>query len=806
MRAPLSWLREFTPVEGKPEEIARALSFLGLVVEGTEVIGAPLPGVVVARVLETRAHPAADRIQLVDVDLGDGEALQICCGAFNMKPGDLVPLATLGTVMPNGMEIARRKMRGEWSNGMLCSAPELELGEEGGEKGIYVLPTSAQPGSPVADVLGLGPDVVFDIEVGPNRSDCFSVAGVARDLAAALGLPFSLPEPPRSVDPLVARAEVSLAPGAEALCPRFTGTVLEGVQAAAVPALVRRRLSLAGMRPISPVVDVSNYVMLELGQPNHPYDLALLGGGGLVVRRARDGEELVTLDGVARRLSERDLVIADGTGAAVGVAGIMGGTSCEISASTTTVLLEVANFDPLAVAATGQRLGLHTEARTRFERGVDIELADRAVDRFAQLLGPGARRGVTTDVGRGLPARPPVRLRVGRVNQLLGTELSAEACRRLLGPLGFVARPDGPDAFSVTVPSWRPDCSREVDLVEEVARVHGYENIPRRMPPRPARATFLSPHQRARRRVRELLAGTGAHEAWTATFVSADELAACALEPGEALELENPLDQSQGLLRTSLLPGLARAARFNRERQAGAMALFELGSVFRRPEVGGTAREASGDRPVEGVDEREQLGVLAVGDGAGATWAVQAFEVLRRGLALSQARLAPAGPSTWPGAAAFHPGRVAAVMVGERAVGLVGEVAPDVAERYDLPGRAGLVLADLVPLLRAADGRREAAPVSRYPATDLDLAFEVGEEVSADELGRALSTAAGGLLTDVALFDVWRGAPLGPGRRSLAFRLRLRSAERTLTEADVAEVREAAQRAAHALGAALRQG
>ncbi|HMK96037.1 MAG TPA: phenylalanine--tRNA ligase beta subunit-related protein, partial [Acidimicrobiales bacterium] len=270
MRVPLSWLRDFTPVEGPPGEIARTLSFLGLVVESTNVVGPPFPGIVVARVLATRPHPAADRIQLVEVDAGDGEALQVCCGAFNMKPGDLVPLATVGTVMPSGLEIGRRRMRGEWSNGMLCSAPELRLGSEGPEPAILVL-GGGSPGQAVAEALGLGPDIVFELEISPNRSDCFSVAGVARDLAAASGLPFSVPEPPHVVAPAVEAASVVVAPESVAGCPRFTATVIEGVQDANVSPLVRHRLALAGMRAIHPVVDASNYVMLELGQPNHPY-------------------------------------------------------------------------------------------------------------------------------------------------------------------------------------------------------------------------------------------------------------------------------------------------------------------------------------------------------------------------------------------------------------------------------------------------------------------------------------------------------------------------------------------------------
>ncbi|MGH9106907.1 MAG: phenylalanine--tRNA ligase subunit beta [Acidimicrobiales bacterium] len=814
MRAPLSWIRDFTPVDAPAREVASALSSLGLVVEATEEVEAPWPGIVVARVLATRAHPAADRIQLVDVDPGDGEAVQVCCGAFNLKAGDLVPLATVGAVMPSGAEIGRRKMRGEWSNGMLCSAPELGIGPEGPTPAIFIFPPgSASPGQAAAEAIGLSADVVFDLEISPNRSDCFSVAGVARDLAAAMGLPFSVPEPPRVVSAAVEGATVAVSPEAADLCPRFTGTVLEGVGNATVPALVGRRLALAGMRPISPVVDVSNYVMLELGQPNHPYDIGRLGGRGLVVRRAAPGERVVTLDGSARRLTPDDLVIADSEGAPVGIAGIMGAASAEIAGSTTTVLLEVANFLPGAVSATGKRLGLLSEARTRFERGVDVELPERAVDRFAQLLGPQVRRGQTTDIRNRMPENRVVRLRAARVNLVLGTSLAPEQCAGLIAPLGFEARAGAEGEYRVTVPTWRPDCTREVDLVEEVARLYGYDNIARAMPPRPMAVTRLNAYQRRRRRARQVLAGVGADEAWTSTFVSAADLGRAGLQAAEALEVENPLDRAQDRLRTSLLPGLLRAARSNVERQAGAVSLFEIGSVFRRPRPG--------DSPlIEDVAEAEQLGLVAVGPRVDASYAVRVWEVLADGLRLEAQALQPLPPPPTSGTAsgesvqggpslsalaALHPGRRAAVMVEGERVGLVGELAPEVAARHGLSGRVAVMVLDLSPLLGGRERGRAARAVSRYPATDLDMAFDVAEEVPAGRLAETVLEAAGELAEAVALFDVWRGPPLGEGRRSLGFRARLRAPDRTLTDAEVADVRVQVAAAALARhGAVLR--
>jgi phenylalanyl-tRNA synthetase beta chain len=762
-------------------------------------------------VLATRPHPAADRIQLVDVDLGDGEALQICCGAFNMKPGDLVPLATIGTVMPSGLPIGRRKLRGEWSNGMLCSAPELGLGPEGPEPAIYILPPgSSETGVPAAEALGLGPDVVFDLEISPNRSDCFSMAGVARDLAAALRLPFSIPVPPYVVAAGVPPASVAISDNARELCGRFTGTVIEGVDKVEVPAFVRRRLALAGMRAINPVVDVSNYVMLELGQPNHPYDIDHLGGRALVVRRANPGEVVVTLDGAARSLTPEDCVIADGEGVAVGVGGIMGGATAEISAGTTTVLLEAANFNAQAIAATGKRLGLLSEARTRFERGVDPEIAGSAISRFVELLGAGARRGETTDVRPVVADRVKILLRTERANAVLGTSLSPQEPAELLSRLGFEAVANGPSTYEVTVPTWRPDCEREVDLIEEIARIYGYENIARSLPRRPITAAGLTEYQKGRRRVRELLAGSGANEAWTSSFLSAADLARAALSSAEALELENPLDQAQGLLRTSLLPGLLSAARFNTERQAGALSLFEIGSVFRHPPKDGQpGRQASyrGAAPqtglVSSVLEWEQLGVLAVGPDVDATYAARVWEILAGGLRLEASSLEPlapgdsafvAGDSRRPSygamaaAASLHPGRRALVVSGGREIGLLGELAPEVSAAYDLAGRVALLLVDLAPLLAAPQRSWTAQSASRYPAADVDLAFVLRDDVPASHLEATIREAAGDLAEAVALFSAWRDASLGEGRRSLAFRVRLRAPDRTLTGQEVAEV------------------
>jgi phenylalanyl-tRNA synthetase beta chain len=792
MRAPLSWLRDYAELTADVTDLAETLSGLGLVVEGVEHVGAGLGDVVVARVAAIRPHPAADRIRLVDVDAGGGDLVQIVCGAWNFAVGDLVPLAPAGAVLPGDFEIARRKMRGEWSNGMLCSPGELGLpAPPGAADGLLILaPGLAAPGTPLVDAMDLRPDVVFDLDISPNRPDALCMAGVARDLAAALGETWSPRYGPASVavDPAVGTAPVTVEAGD--LCPRFTATVLDGITDCVSPAWLARRLTLAGMRPISAVVDVSNYVMLDLGQPNHAYDLDRLGGGGLLIRRGREGERLVTLDGEERRLGDEDCVIADATGVAVGVGGIMGGSQSEIGLATRRVLLEAAWFSPVAIARTGSRLGLHSEARVRFERGVDPDVAEAAVDRFVGLLatvaGEGAaatlRRGRTEDVRHpSLPGQVTVRVRTPRVNAILGTDLDDGDVSRLLAPIGFTVMPDGTGAHSVRIPSWRLDCDREIDVIEEIARTWGYRRIERTLPAgAPGGSGGLTPRQRDRRRLREILAGAGYDEAWTTTFLAPGDLERAGLDPA-AVEVENPLDQSESILRTELLPGLLKAVKFNTDRQADEVALFEIGHVFAPPS--GTAITP---------DETERLAVVVtLPDGgtaeAAAVAAAHTWIYLADALRLQEGTMAAAAV---PG---LHPTRGARVMGWDgQTVGTVGEVHPDVATAYGLRQRVGYLTLSVDALLAQPRRPDQAREVSRFPASDMDLAFVVAEPVPAGAVAATLREAGGDLLESVWLFDVYRGGQLTARQRSLAFRLRFRALDRTLDDAELAGARRRA--------------
>ncbi len=765
MKVLQSWLGEFVPVDGlTPDELGHTLSDLGMAVEEQRAVGEGLDGVVVARILDIAAIEGADKIRLVQVDPGDGEVRQIVCGASNIAVGDTVPLATIGAVLPGGFEIARRKMRGITSDGMLCSGRELGLGTD--HQGILQLDAALLPGTPLREALGIQPDVLFDLEINPNRPDAMSVAGVARDLAARLGRPFTLPTPS------VARAgdEVDGAVSVEIvdpdLCGRFQARLLRNVHVGASPAWLANRLTQLGMRPINALVDISNYVMLELGQPNHPYDLARLAGPGFRVRRARDGEQLVTLDDVTRTFTPDDLLICDGDDRAVGIAGVMGGADCEISETTTDVVLEMAWFLPMSISRTSRRLGLRTEASARFEKGCDPEVIDLAADRFcelaAQICGATTAPGAV-DVRGELPARTPVRLRTARLNAMLGTDLDSAATAAHLDSLGFETTPVGDD-HDVVVPPWRYDSSTEIDLIEEVARLHGYSSIVPRALPSVGRGG-LTVWQQERRELRRAMVGLGLAEAMPMPFLAPGALARCGL-PDVGIELANPLVAEESVLRTSLLPGLVGALGRNAARRQLGVELFEVGRVFLPPRGGDLL-----------PDEREVLAVARAGhDAAGA---VQAWQVVVDALALDGARLRN---TEVPG---LHPTRSAQVLVGDQVVGALGEVDPAVLDAHGIAERVAWLEVDLTVVAGVPHGERPYRAVSRFPSSDLDLAFDVAAEVPADELEATLRASFGELLWSIDLFDVFRGAPLGEGRRSLAFALRLQATDRTLTDGEV---------------------
>ena len=783
MKVLLSWLREFAPIEGDPAELADHLSDLGMAVEEMRVLP-PLDGVVVARVAGLRPHPEADRIQLVDVELpgasGEGThgALQVCCGAFNMSVGDLVPLATVGTTMPGGLEIGERRMRGQLSQGMCCSAAELDLGADA--DGILILPGEFELGASLMSQLGLNGDVLYDLEVNPNRPDAMSVAGVARDLAARLGIPFRIPEP--AIDET--GEDISTVASVEIidpdLCGRFGVRVIGDVSIGPSPLWMQARLTLCGMRPINSVVDVSNYVMLELGTPNHTYDLDLVPGGHLGTRRSAGGEGVVTLDGAERELLRGDGVIVDRDDRLIGIAGVMGAANTEISDGTTDVLLELAWWDRLSITRTSQRLGLRSEASMRFERGTDHELVPIALDRFCDLLNRVTPGGVSVCRGRldgrgELPESTHIRVRPARMSHLLSQSFTASQVRALLEPIGFAcesAAGDLPAALEVAVPSFRPDVVTETDVAEEIARHYGYGKLGRTVPrsPEPGR---LTPTQRLRRELRRVLVGAGSSEAMPNPFLAPDALRRAGIEGTEPVRLLNPLATEESVLRPSLLPGLLTAAAYNTSHRNDTVSLFEIGVVFDQP---------APDDPLP--TETEQLGVIW--SGGEAADAARLWDLIVSAFGLDAA-LTNAGDLD-----GMHPVRAARVMLGGHAVGVVGEIDPVVCERHGLAQRCAWLQVDVEPLLTAAStaADRPYQLVSTYPSSDIDLAFAVPDDVQASQVRDTLVAAGGDELRSVELFDVYRGDQMTSGTRSLAFRLRLQADDRTLTDAQAAEIRQ----------------
>lgn len=779
MRAPLSWIRELAPVPGTPAEIAEALDHLGLVVEALEEPGRDVVGVVVAKVLEVRPHPGADKLTLVDVEHG-GRTTRVVCGARNVAPGDVVPYAPAGAVLPGGLRLERRTIRGEVSDGMLCSARELGLGDD--HEGILHLDPASAPGADVREVLGLD-DVVFDLEVTPNRPDAMSMVGVARDLAAHFRVPLQVPVPfvREAGDPTGSRATLEV--DAPDRCPRYVARVAD-VTPGPSPAWMARRLTLAGLRPISNVVDVTNYVLLERGQPLHAFDLACLGGPGIVVRLARDGETITTLDDVERTLRADDLLICDAEQVPQAVAGIMGGSTAEVSGATREILLEAAYFTPTGIGRTSKRLGLRSESSARFERGVDPEGVLTGADRACELLQEVASAEVAPhalDDYRLRVERPRIRLRTTRVNALLGTALADADVREALEPLGVDVEGTGPEVVAVA-PSFRPDLEREVDLVEEVARRVGLNAIPRTMPRAGDHVGGLTPHQRERRLVLEVLAAMGCSEAMTLSLVSPAELGRAGL-PADGVEVENPLRAEESMLRMQILPGLLGVVAHNAAHGQADVAVFEVGNVFLVPPEGQTLpderehaaavlagtvqrRPHEADRPVDVYD------------------AVDLVEGLGEALALEDLRLEPGWHT------GFHPSRTAVVVVDGAAVGHVGEVAPEVLEAYGLDAPVVGLELDLGRLLAGRRRERTYRPVSRFPASGVDLAFVVDDRAPAGAVRTTLEEAAGGLLESVRLFDVFRSEALGPGRVSLAFALRFRAPDRTLTDEEVGALRQ----------------
>lgn len=746
MRVPLSWLREFVAIDVAADEIAARLAISTCEVErivqrGVRDVDGNIDRFRVGRVLQVTAHPNADRVRLCQVDVGEGDPRQIVCGAWNFEAGATVCVVLPGGVLPSGLRIEERTVRGERSVGMILSEQELELGPD--QSGIIVLPEPAEPGTPLVDLFSLGEEVL-EVEVTGNRPDLLSVHGLAREVAALFGLELA---PPPGVDPQRAAAEpVDVRVDDGEGCPVYVGRLFRDVRIGPSPPWLRARLFASGMRPISNVVDVTNYVMHALGSPLHAFDHAKLAGGRIVVRRAAAGEELTTLDDTLRRLEPSDLVIADAE-RAVALAGIMGGLNTEVGDDTTEVLLEAANFEPVGILRTSERLGLRTDGSNRWEKGVDPHLAEPAARMASELIArlSDARWTGEADVRERVPAPPVVRLRPERADAMIGVATPPERQRAILERLGFAVTAD----WQVTVPTWRGrDVTREIDLVEEVARFE-LERVPFTLPVRRELFGRLTRDQRLRREVEEVLLGCGFSETYTPSLVRADSSPDC-------LRLPTPLTTDHAALRTSLVPSLVAAVRRNLDAGAADVELFEIARVYLPVE--------GGDLP----DERWRVGAITPAPFLRAKGVV---ETLLDAFHVTDGFERAHEPF-------LHPGKAARIEAG-----WLGELHPEV-----LRGWCAFEI-DLATLFARVPDIVLYEDVITYPPVRQDLAVVVAEEVPAGALVEAAREAAGDELREVAIFDVYRGEQVGDGHKSVALSLVFQSPERTLADGDAAEIR-----------------
>jgi phenylalanyl-tRNA synthetase beta chain len=816
MRIPIAWLRSYCDPGLPAEEIAERLTAAGLELDTLHRTGVGSPeAFVVARVLSADRHPNADRLSVCEVDDGSGAPRTIVCGAPNVAAGQVVAVARPGAVMPDGTKLGEAKLRGVKSSGMILAEDEVGIGED--HAGIMVLDGEAAPGAPLADVLAIA-DEVLEIEINPNRPDALGVYGVARDLHALTGAELAQ-------DPTEADAEPSGSDTAEdhasveitdpEICLRFTARVFEDVSIGPSPLWLKQRLLAAGQRPISNVVDITNYAMLVYGQPLHAFDLDKVRGGRIVVRRAQEGETMATLDDTERRLGADMALVCDAEGPS-GIAGIMGGQISEVEDGTTRVLMEAATWVGPNILRTSKALGLRTEASARFEKQLHPELAMAAQRLAARLMVglAGARLVPGTIDEYPRPAEERfVTLRHARIGGLLGKEIDAGEVEETLTRLGFRLERESEGAWRVQVPVWRDsDVQREADLIEEVARIHGLDRFPATLPARRRAVGGLTPHQRLRRRLADALRDRGLHEAVSWSFTAPETIERLRLDPAQALRLANPLSEDQSVMRPLLLPGLLDAARLNASRGRPAVGLFESAVAFLAAVPGAEDGDRSTTSPggAAPAEERDHLCVL-ITEAQPAGWrSARVAADFHAARALLEPLLSAAGLelSAEPGQRPYlHPGRSALVVAEGRELGWIGEVHPLVTRAWELadPVAAFELDVDAIAELTAGHVTTYSEPAS-FPAVLQDIAVVVSDDVPAGDVERAVRAGGGDLLEDVRIFDLYRGEQVGEGSKSLALRLTFRAPDRTLTDEEVAQRRAAIESELEWLGGRLRAG
>jgi phenylalanyl-tRNA synthetase beta chain len=791
------WLSEYVDLSGyTASELAEKLTRGGIEVDIVEKRNKGVENVVVGFVKSREQHPDADKLSVCVVDAGQGEDLQIVCGAKNVAAGQKVPVALVGAKLPGDVKIKRAKLRGVESQGMICSAKELGLNDKllpkEIQEGILVLPQDTPVGASILDVLGID-DEVLELDLTPNRSDCLSMIGVAYEIAAILGREVKLPE----ADPELLGAggsngwSISIEAADE--CGHYSARTIEGVKVGPSPLWLQNRLMAAGIRPINNVVDVTNYVMLEYGQPLHAFDAAKLEGGRITVRLAREGERIVTLDQTERVLEPSMLLITDGV-KPIALAGVMGGANSEVSADTTSIVLESAWFDGGTVRKTSRQLGLRSEASLRFEKEVNPEAVVPALNRAAALIvklaGGKVAGGIAEARARN---REPVsiRLTLGKINGHLGTELTKGEVTAILDRLHFRYEEAGEDGLQIHVPLRRGDIARDVDLIEEVARLYGYDNIPSTPIVGSTTPGGLTKEQKIRRTIRHLATESGLHEVVTYSFTQPSRIAELPGMYGSRalpVKLSMPMSEERSVLRTSLIPHLIDTAVYNRNRNIDDVAVFEIGKVFL------TEQEQITELP----EEKWMLGMLWTGSRTARHWGAKAekvdfydlkgvFEKISGYLGVEGVRYTPAQPE------GFHPGRTAAISIasadGKSAVeiGWIGQLHPALQKAHDLEDTFVLEV-ELAPLVESARFDIRFAPLPKFPAIGRDLAVVVDTSAAVGDLLETVRQTAGSLLESIDVFDIYTGERLGEGKKSVAFSLVYRHPERTLTDEEVSEL------------------
>ncbi len=781
MKVTLNWLKDYVDFDLSADDLSHRLTMAGLEVDAIEHVGDGMDSVIVARLSDVQKHPDADRLTVCKVETGS-ITQQVVCGAKNHKTGDLVALAQVGTVLPGDFKIKRSKIRGQESCGMLCSVSELGLASE--SEGILILPKGLPVGQPVFKALGIK-DVVYEIGLTPNRADCLSVVGVAREVSAMVGAELQLPEVAisESDSPAIEKTSVMIEDADH--CPRYAARLIENVKIGPSPEWLVRRLEAVGMRSINNVVDVTNFVMMELGHPLHAFDFNLLRDHRIVVRCAKNGDQFTTLDGQIRTLMGSDLVICDGKGP-VALAGIMGGGNSEVSDKTVNILLESAYFNPTTIRRTSKRLGLHTESSHRFERGADVDMVPFALNRAAALIADLAGGEIASGIVDAYPEELPrrvVTITGSRTSSVLGLEVDADDIRNKLNSIGLkcehlVHRRDG--AVSVQIPNFRPDLEREIDLIEEVARLIGYDNIPMTMPVSTLTCQQLPTHLALERQLRDRMVQMGYAEIINYSFFNSDCLSKIRISENDPRRLNvqvlNPLTEEQSSMRTTLVPSLLETAARNQAYRSEDLALFELRPVFQPVD--------KSELPCESL----RLTALLCGRREPQGWAqsvekVDFFDI--KGAVeqlLSSLSIGNVNWQTTHDEPFYHPGKSCAFYQDDRLLGTLGELHPEVLHNFDLGQSAVLCDLDVEALIELSNDTVKFKPLSRFPDVQRDSAFLVDAGISAQQALAVLGQVKLKDLESIELFDVYSGEGVPAGKKSLAIRACYRALDRTLTD------------------------